>query len=365
MADWNKGIAVTTYRFMRVSRATGQETERLSMLKGGTITRNNDVRIMESAEVGVVGEFDIGPDLVRVYMTAEFADGTSEDVMLGTFLPVVPSREVNAGYSTATVKLYGRLQELLDDKFSTPVHLEKGTNAVQAAADVIRQQGLDVIADPSDYTITDPRSYGFGAQQNNSETGDTKLDMVNDLLTLADFRAAKTDPSGTVLLKRYVDPMAQSPSWAFREGANAKFESRATDERDITSAANHVVVRYETEGEVVVGEAYDEDPDSDLSTVSRGRVITSTYSYTSLPPGDTAQARQDYANRRASTLLETAQSVIRRVTISNAYAPVTVNDTVEFSYPSGGIEGPFEIRVQKMSLVGGCRTETELRQFRR
>lgn len=363
--SWYERTSSTSYRFMRVSRATGYETDMIRVLKGGTVTRNNDARIMETAEADLVGDLSIGPDLVRIYMDAEWPSGETETVALGTFLPVVPSRKVTYGYSTAKVKMYGRLQELLDDKFSSPITLEKGTNAVEAAVSVCEQQGLEVIADPSDYTITDVRMYGLGAKQNDSSVGDTKLDMVNDLLDLAGFRAVKTDPMGRVLMRRYQDPMSIAPSWTFEEGPLARFESDMTDERDITSAANHVVVRYATEEEVVVGEAYDTDPASDLSTVSRGRVITRTYEYTSLPEGDTASDRQAYANRRAQTLLGTAQSTIRHVTCTHAYAPITISDTCTVAYRSGGIEGLFEVRVQKMSLTGGCPVEAEFRQFRR
>lgn len=365
MADsrWSKRTVKTSYRFERIERATGNSLGTIPFLKGGSITRNNDVRILETADVECVGTFDLGPDLVRVHMEAEWADGYSEDVVLGTFMPVAPSRNVYSGYSTSTVKMYGRLQELLDDKFATPVVIEGGTNAVQAAADVCRQQGLTVIADPSDYVTTNSRTYGFGVEQNTQDSDDSKLGMVNDLLSLAGFRAAKTDPMGRVLLERYVNPADRAPSWTFEEGADSKFESSVTEEHDITSAANHVVVRYGNEEKVIIGEAYDTDPDSPLSTVSRGRVITQGYSYTDLPKGKNDSEMQAYADAQAASKLKTAQATILKCTVSHAYVPVSVNDSVEFRYPSGGISGLFEVRTQKLSLTGGCPVSTELRRF--
>ena len=111
MSDWWKErMTRTTYKFVRVSRKNGLELEVLPMLRGGTITRNNDVRILDTAEVNCVGKFDIGADLVRIYMECEWRGGHTESVVLGTFIPMVPSRSVYNGYSTATVKLYGRLQ---------------------------------------------------------------------------------------------------------------------------------------------------------------------------------------------------------------------------------------------------------------
>lgn len=367
MGDFGDRISMTRFRFMRVSRKTGLETGMISALKGGTITRNDDTRIKESAEFGVVRDVTFGSDLVRAYMTAEWADGTSEDVVLGTFLPVVPGRSVRSGYSTARVRLYGRLQELLDDGFSSPVTVAKGENAVDRAAAVIREAGLSVVAEKGDYKVTETRVYGIGSSQQNSEVGDKKLDMVNDLLDLAGFRAAFTDPMGRVVLQKYRDPSEIAPLWSFEEGPGAKFESSMEEERDYTEAANHVVVVYgpNEDGDTVIGEAWDRDPSSQLSTVSRGRTITRSYSYKELPPGKTDGERKAYANDRAATLLSTAQSVIWRVTMRHAYAPVRVNDTVKLAFPSGGIDDVFQVRTQTMSLTGGCPTMTEARKFRR
>lgn len=363
MDRWLQEIAVTRFRFMRVSRATGNETERLTMLKGGTITRNNDVRIAENATVEVVGDFNIGPDFVRIYMDCEWYDGHTESVALGTFIPSVPSRNVNSGYSTSSVDLYGRLQELMDDSFTEPVTLEPGTNAVEYAAQVCRDMGLEVLADESSYTISRARSYGLGATQSNSETDDTKLGMVNDLLSLADFQAAKTDPLGRVLLKKYVAPEDKEPIWSFIEGVDAKFEAEMTDERDTMSVANHVVVYYRGEEETCRGEAWDHS--TEFSVENQGRVITKTYEYTELPEGDTASDRTQYAMNRAQSLLTTAQAVIRRIKFSHAYAPVTITDSAYMSFPSGDIDGKFEIRTMTIHLVGGGRCDTEGRQFQR
>lgn len=364
---WNERITSTSYRFMRVSRDTGYEVERIPMKSGGTITRNDDTRIKESAEAVITTDYDFGPDLVRVYLEAAWADGTTTDVVLGTFLPVVPSRSITAGSSQYSVKMYGRLQELLDDSYSAPVTVASGSNAVSVARGVCEQSGLTVISDDSDYVTTNVRAYGIGANQNNSEVGDTKLDMVNDLLDLAGFRAAYTDPMGRVRFTKYRDLSQIGSSWEFHEGTNAKFEAAMDEEFDYTNAANHVVVRYGSvdTGGVVVGEAYDTDPNSDFSTVSRGRVITRSYTYNELPPGNSNSERQTYANARAQSLLSTAQSVIRRVTFTHAYAPVTVNDAILIDYPSGDVNGKFQIRTQTLRLVGGCPTECEARIFRR
>ena len=364
MTDWwKKRSKRTTFRFMRVSRKTGEELEVIPILKGGTITRNNDVRILDTAEVECVGKLDIGADLVRIYMEAEWSGGHTETVVLGTFIPMVPSRNVYRGYSTSTVKLYGRLQELLQDKFARPVTIAKDANAVKEAKKVVEGIGLTCLCDDSDYKTTRVRTYGIGADQNNSEVDGTKLGMVNDLMTLADFRAAKDDVMGNILLRKYIDPTKRPAAYSMAEGIDCKFEPEMTDEFDITDTANHTVVVYKGEKETYVGEAWDRDPDSVYSTVSRGYTITQNYEYSDIPVGGSTGEKQAYADKRAKTLLETNQSSIRRVTMTSAYYPATVNDSLAIDYPSGGISDKFEIRVQKLTLTAGCPVETELRNF--
>ena len=373
---WYEPFISAKYRFMRVSRATGHETERITVIRGGSITRNDDTRIKESAEFDMVGRYSFGPDFLRVYADFEWLDGTTEEVCLGTFLPVIPSREIYPGHSKAKIKLYGRLQELLDMKFAQPRTVPAGTNAVALAKQVCEEAGLEVIADVSDFTTTLTRAYGLGVTSQPSKSdetqtlGDTLLDMVNDLLSLAGFRAAFTDPWGRIVMQKYKDPAEKPIVWDFTEGPQAKFEGRMSEERDYTSAANHVVVIYGSMGsggdkQTIVGEAVDEDPNSDLSTVSRGRVITRSYSYSELPPGETWVEQLHYANERAKSLLMTAQSVIERVNFSHVYAPTALNDVVMLRYPSGEVNGRYQIRTQTIKLVAGCPVSCEARIFRR
>lgn len=364
---WDNHFIKTRYRYMRVDRATGNETEVVRAVKGGTITRNDDTTIKESAEATLIEDYDFGSDLLRIYITVTLADGTVLENALGTFLPVVPSAVVAGKYKKRELKLYGRLQELVDDSFATGYTVSKGTNAVQAAVKIIQDAGLEVVADDSDYCVSTARHYGIKSEQSNSDTADTKLGAINDLMDLAGFRSAYTDTMGRVILEKYNKPADIAPSWNFIEGPDSHFEKSATETYDYTEAANHVVVRYtdSSTGAMVIGEAWDKDPNSELSTVSRGRTITKAYDYNDLPSGSTAAARQTYANNRAQTLLNTAQAIVYKVNITAAYTPTRIMQTVNFDYPSASISGKFQMRTQKLSLTGGCPTAIELKQYTR
>lgn len=369
-ASWND-LASTSYRFMRVSRKTGYETEEIPCLKGGTVTRNDDTRIKESATATMVEEYDFGPDFVRIYIDGVTHDGSKLTDCLGTFLPVTPSRTINGPVSQYSLQMYGRLQELLDDQFPSPYTVASGSNAVAAVKKICEDSGLTVVVvGTPTYTVTDSRYYGVGATQQNSEVGDTKLDAINDLLDLANYRSANTDVYGRIVLEPYYDADNIAASATFAPGASSstvRFERSMEYEADYTSTANHVVVRYSSteKNKTIAAEAWDKSETSPYSTVNRGRTITSSYTYEELPPGNSDAEMQKYANNRAKTLLATAQSVIKRITFSCPYVRLGINDTVNFSYPAGNVSGKFQVRTMTLSLKGGCPTEIEARRYTR
>ena len=365
MADWTRRFDAA-YRFMRVSRATGYETERLAGFeRGGTIERNLDTEAKESGSVGHVGTLDLGADLLRVWLDATFPDGSTESVALGTFLASATSRAYDGMASTVTVKLAGRLSELAATQFAQPFYLPAGTNLVSYAAQIARSCGLAVDADPSDYVSTEALYYGIqSGEQKASTQSQTKLAVVNDLLDRAGFDSARTDPYGTVLMRRSQGVADRAPSWDFVEGRNARFLRSVTDERDTTGVANVVYAVYtgaaEEGGEqsTTIGVATDDDPASPWSTASLGREIVARYDYSEY-------ATQTQADAKAAELLASTRSVLRKVSLSHVYAPTTIGDAVRVDYRSAGITNTVSVRTQRITLGDGCLTETEARAYER
>lgn len=364
MADWQLPFQVT-FRFMRVSRATGLEVAKLTgfVANTGSITRNIDTDTYDSATVDYVGKLDIGSDLIRIYADAEFIDGSGASECLGTFLPTVTSYDLHGDQATCSVALDSRLLELSEDSFASPQTLQAGANAIDFAKQIIENAGLTCLADESDYTLSTTWTFGLsensgGSGEGGSGEGGSLLQAVNSLCSLAGFNSAWTDPMGRVRLTKYVEPSDRGVLHEFVEGENARFLSEVTQERDTSEVANVVYVIYETEDATIIGEAVDDDPNSEFSTVTLGRRRVAKYSYND-------ETTQSAANAKALELLKTNQSVINRVTIEHTYAPVTCNDAVRFEYPTASVSGEFKIRTQTLNLGPGVLTKSELRSFDR
>ena len=363
MADWTQPFRAS-YRYMRVSRATGLETERLTgILDDGTIERNDDTTCKESATVTAVDWRGIGPDLVRVYLDAEFEDGSTASAALGTFLPSTSSRTVGGAARTSTVQLAGRLAELNDDMFGQAFQLPAGTNAVDYAAQICRAAGFSVIADDSGYKLPEAVAYGIGAPSSSGSAVEGKLAVVNDLLDRAGFSSARTDALGRIVMRRYVEPQDRAPSASLTEGADARFLREVEDGRDTSGVANAVYAVYsapaggDADAPGIVGSAEDA-AGGEFSISSVGRRIVRRESYSE-------EATQEEADAKAAELLRTSQAVKRTVSVSHVYAPLTIGDSFDLAYRSQGLIGRYAVRTQRITLGAGCLTETEGRAYER
>lgn len=356
MADWTRPFTAS-YRFMRVSRRSGYEDGQIAGIIGGTLEINQDTEVYESARLRTEEYFDLGSDLIRGYLDATWGDGTAESVCLGTWLPSIPSRDVDGPLDSCTAYCDGRLQELQDDAYPAPIVVDAGENIVQMAQAIGEWSGLTVVATPSSKTLG--TAWTFGMDSEGEDDGGSKLQAMNSLLKLAGYSPARTDEIGRVILEPYIDPSGKNPVWTFREGADSTFLSSATEERDSRDVANVVLAIYESDEQTTIGEAVDDDPMSPYSTVSLGRRKVVKYKYDST-------ATQAEADAKADELLRTQQSTIRRVTLQHVHCPAKVGDVVEVDWPSAKIDGRYVIRTQTVDIgSAGCLTQSELRAFER
>ena len=380
MADWTKPFDAS-YEWWRVSRssypkrtsviddgyhAEGTEVGRIGNIVKGTLQLNNDSETFETGTVRCVGPLDVGSDLIRCHLVATWEDGTTEDVVLGTYNVSVPSRDVRGSYDECSAVLDGRLIELQEDAFEAPEVIPEGYNPSAIASGWVRARGITFNDRNDQYEMraaTRPYAFGIGAE---GDEGGSVLSALNAVYTqILGLRAAKTDPYGRIMERLPIDYSA-NPVWTFAEGGGANFLSDAVDERDTSKVCNVVICVFETEGGTIVGTAEDDDSQSPWSIAAYGRRKVAVYSLNESPQGADATERQADADARAARLLDENRSIIRRVTVRHTYCPARVGDIVEVSYPSAGIFGKFAVRTQTIEVgSGGCMTTSELRRFER
>ncbi len=350
--DWSRPFDAS-YRLVAVDRRSGYEVgEVAGAVSGGSISRNQDSQVKESATVDVVGLMPLGSCLVRVYLDASQGGETASEC-LGTFVPSAPASSFDGAASRSTLNLAGRLSELSGDAFDAPVSYPRGTAVLPTVCKIARDSGFEVVQlDESASVLSSDRTYGLGEGQDS----DSKLSVMNDLLGLAGFSSASTDAWGRVVLGRSRDITERPTAWEMHEGRTARFLRAVDEELDESEVKNVVRAVYSDQGSTVVGVAEDRDPASRWSIPARGYRDVATYSFT-------GAATQAEADAKAASLLRTQQSAVHRVTLEHVYAPVYPGDVVDLRYGGAGLSGRFAVRTMDLEMGPGCRTVTEMREF--
>lgn len=351
MASWND-VFTAGYLFARVDRDTDLVTGYLENVeRGGKVERNQDKDTYESGSITVSqGVPDLGSDLLRIFLAAEFADGSTETDVLATLVPNVP--KTSYPEVSAEITLDGRLKELDEASFPPMTVVPAGTNVVEYAAGICRGIGLTVIAEASDYVLSTPWTLGSADGQGGTGSTCSKLADVNALLDLANFSAAYTDTMGRVIMERYVAPADRAVTRTYAPG-EGRYLRDMTDTRDRTSVYNTVRCVYTTQETTIVGEARDTDPSSETSIPSIGYERVCEYQYDS----ETTQAAAD---AKAAELLR-AQKIVRKVEFEHPWNGTGVRDAVQLA--TVNVSGKFAIRTQTIELGDGCMCTEELRAY--
>ena len=177
-----------------------------------------------------------------------------------------------------------------------------------------------------------------------AEDGENNLSMADRILDAIGWRL-RIDGDGTIRIM----PPAQEPSARFDTIDNDMIEPKIKITADWYSCPN---VLMAVAGDVTAI-ARDDDPDSPLSTVNRGREVWKKESC-SLSASESAAG---YARRRLKEL----QRVRQTVSYTRRYLPnVMPGDIVGLNYPEQNLAGNYGVQSQSITLGYGARTAEQI-----
>ena len=287
---------------------------------------------MQSADLDMTELPDANEAWVRIWMDAD--QGGVEHVALFTGLTSAPQRDLDGLRESFKVECYSVLKAaddiLLDRGYYVPAEMP----APQAAAKLLSKGVAPVqIADVSVY----PALQGAII----AEDDETALTMAQRVVEAIGWRI-RIDGSGMV----YVEPKSDEVVEVFDSEGNDVMELAITDSRDWFSCPN--VLRCISDDLTAI--ARDDDSDSPLSTVSRGREVWMQETNVKLGTNESLAA---YTARRLKEL----QSPARTASYARRFDPdIDVGSLVRINHPEIGIDGTFEVKTQSLELGYGCRT---------
>ena len=328
---WSKGYS-SSYYMTIVDPSTWRDLSRVD-ITNGSIDRVS-TGLLNSGSVTVT-EWDRGETYVRVYLDTRQGD-SSEHIPLITGLTSVPEKQMNGVVKSYNVQIYSVLKPLEDILLPRGWYAPAGSDGAKVISELMK-----VTPAPVEVTGEAPRlSEAIIAEEN-----ETYLSMTEKILLAINWRV-RLKGDGTIELT----DKASSVSINF-DPVNADYiEPDVSIERDWFNCPN---VFRATSGNLS-GIARDDDPDSPLSTVSRGREIWRNETASDFNTGETIA---EYASRR----LKEEQQFATTARYARRFVPdIYPSDIVYLMYPEQALQGAYVIDNQSVALGYAARTTEEV-----
>lgn len=332
MIDWLSSMQ-QTYEYYTVDPSTWKDVKRLDNIKSCTINRDSEAETLGSATMSVTES--IGESYIRAYLVA-VQNGEREKRPLGTFLVQTPSSSFNGKVRNATLDVYTPLLELKENP--PPIGysiLEKSNimrNAYLLAQENVRAPVVEVESN-------NQLDYDFVANSN-----DTWLTFLSDLIANAKF-TFDLDELGRILFSPIQDTASLQPVWTYTDDNSSILYPNVTLDHDLYGIPNVVEVVYSNGSEHYHARVVNDDVNSPISTVNRGREITHRITNPDLNGGLTEDRIREYAEQ----VLRELSSVEYTLTYTHGYCPVRVGDCVRLNYSRADLNG-IKARVISQSI---------------
>lgn len=342
MTDWLKSMQ-QSYEYYVVDPGTWKDKYKLNNVKTSTITRDEDVQTLGSASIDITDMID--ECYIRIYLVA-VQNGITEKHPLGTFLAQSPSSSFNGKITTSTIDAYTPLIELKENQPPIGYFIPKGENIMET----VYQLTKDHLRAPVVKAEKDSILYfDFVA-----ESEDTWISYNSDLLANAKYKYA-LDELGRVLFEPIQDTASLQPVWTYNDDNSSILYSDVSIDRDLFDIPNAVEVIFSTGTTTQYVKVTNDDPNSPVSTVSRGREKLYRVTNPDLIGSDPTKREID---EYAKTLLTQMSTVECTVSYSHGYCPVRLGDCVRLNYTRAGLNGiKAKVISQNIKCEPGCQVQ--------
>ena len=343
MIDWLSSMQ-QSFEYYTVDPSTWKDVKRIENVLSCTIDRDSEVATLGSANISLAET--IGESYIRVYLVIN-QNGNTYKEPLGTFLVQTPTWKFNGKTRDISIDAYTPLLELKENLPPIGYSLLKDENIMNAAYRLCRERvRAPVVEAACSMTLHDD----FVAN-----TDDTWLTFLTDLVANAKYTFG-LDELGRVIFLPIQDAASLQPVWTYTDDNSSILYPDINLDRDLYGIPNVVEVVYSSGNDTYHARVVNDDPNSPISTVRRGREIVHRVTNPDLYGDPTENQTQEYAER----LLRKLSTLECAVTYSHGYCPVRLNDCVRLNYTRSGITDiKAKVISQSINCSAGCKvTET-------
>lgn len=343
MPNWLNSMQ-QTYEYYIVDPGTWRDDKMLRNVTSATINRDSEAETLGSATIDITNS--LGECYIRIYLVT-VQNGIRERHPLGTFLVQTPSSTFDGKIRTVSMDAYTPLLELKENPPPLGYSVLKGENIMSTAYLIARDKArAPVVLTQCD----DKLYYDFIAN-----TNDTWLSFLIDLIANAKYEFA-LDELGRILFAPKQETDSLQPVWTYTDDNSSILHSEISTEHDLYGIPNVVEVVYSNGNDIYFTRVVNDDPNSPISTVTRGREIIYRETSPSLAGNPTEKQIDEYAKR----LLRELSTIEYKVKYKHGYCPVRLGDCVRLMYTRAGLtEVKARVINQDISCTLPCQvTET-------
>ena len=338
MPDWSKSMQ-QTFEYCIVDPGTWKDIKKIDTVKSCSITWDSDTDTLGSATIDATDT--LGECYIRVYLVT-IQNGLRERHPLGTFMVQTPSSTFDGKIRTVSMDAYTPLIELKEKQPPLGYSILKDANIMDVAyqltaenlrAPVVRTKNADKLY------------YDFI-----SETDDTWITFISDFIANAKYSFG-LDELGRVLFVPAQDTASLQPLMTFDDSNSSILYPEISMDHDLYKLPNVVEVIYSNGAKHHYARAVNNDANSPISTINRGREIV----YRETDPSFAGEPTDDQIDAYAQQLLRKMSSIEYTVSYSHGYCGVRLGDCVRLNYKRAGITNmKAKIISQSIKCEPGC-----------
>lgn len=338
MVDWLSSMQ-QTFEYYIVNPTTWKDEKLIDNVKKASISRDSDVETLGSATIDITET--VGECYIRIYLIT-IQNGVKEKHPLGTFLVQTPSSSFNGKIRDVSMDAYTPLIELKENQPPLGYSVLKGENIMNTVYLLTREHARSPVTKT---TCTNNLYNDFVADPN-----DTWLSYLSDLMANAKYSFG-LDEMGRIIFTPKQDTASLQPVWTFDDSNSSILYPDFSMDHDLYGIPNVVEVIYSNGRDNYYARVVNEDENSPISTVNRGREIVHRVTDPDLIGDPTANQIQEYAER----LLRELSSVEYTITYTHGYCPVRPGDCVRLNYSRAGLTNiKAKVINQSIKCESGC-----------
>lgn len=341
MPNWSESMQ-QTYEFYVVDPGTWKDKTRLNNVKSCTITRDLDAETLGSATIDVTESVE--ECYVRVYLVT-IQNGITEKHPLGTFLVQSPSYSFDGKIKSVSMDAFTPLIELKENQPPVGYYVPKNERIMDFAYRLVR----DKVRAPVVPVDCDEKLYSdLVADPSNSW-----MSLAIDLISGAKYEFS-LDELGRILFAPVQDIASLQPIWTYTDDNSSILLPDLTVNRDIYEIPNVVEVIYSTGKDCFYKRIVNDNVNSPISTVNRGREIV----YRDTSPAILGYPDQTMIDEYAERLMRDLSSLEYTITYTHGYCPVRLGDCVRLNYKRAGLSGiKAKVISQSIRCESGCQVQ--------